>query len=129
MKGKRILLAEDNEINREIALRMMKRAGIQVDCAGNGREAVEMAESSSPGYYAAVILDLMMPTMGGYEAAERIRSSSREDLRKIPIIAMSADICEESVNRAISCGMNSFITKPLDADKLFATLMETINTL
>ena len=127
LKGKRILLAEDNEINREIALRMMSRAGIQTDCAGNGREAVEMAEKSSPGSYAAVILDLMMPTMGGYEAAEKIRSSDREDLRKIPIIAMSADIFEESVNRAISCGMNSFITKPLDADKLFATLLETIN--
>lgn len=128
LKGKRVLLAEDNEINREIALRMMSRAGIRADCAGNGREAVEMAEGSSPGYYAAVILDLMMPTMGGYEAAERIRSSSRQDLRTIPIIAMSADIFEESVNRAISCGMNSFITKPLDADKLLATLMETINT-
>lgn len=127
LKGKRILLAEDNEINREIALRMMSRAGITADCAGNGREAVEMAEKSSPGYYAAVILDLMMPTMGGYEAAERIRSSKREDLKRIPIIAMSGDIFEESVNRAISCGMNSFITKPLDAEKLFATLIETIN--
>ena len=127
LKGKRILLAEDNEINREIALRMMSRAGITADCAGNGREAVEMAEKSSPGYYAAVILDLMMPTMGGYEAAERIRSSKREDLKRIPMIAMSGDIFEESVNRAISCGMNSFITKPLDAEKLFATLIETIN--
>ena len=127
LKGIRILLAEDNEINREIALRMMSRAGITADCAGNGREAVEMAEKSAPGSYAAVILDLMMPTMGGYEAAERIRSSKREDLRRIPIIAMSGDIFEESVNRAISCGMNSFITKPLDADKLFATLIETIN--
>ena len=88
-----------------------------------------MAEKSSPGYYAAVILDLMMPTMGGYEAAERIRSSKREDLKRIPMIAMSGDIFEESVNRAISCGMNSFITKPLDAEKLFATLIETINPL
>ncbi|MCC6093682.1 MAG: response regulator [Eubacterium sp.] len=119
-----ILFAEDNEINREIALHILKDAGYVVACAKNGKEAVSMAEQSDPGFYDAILMDLTMPVMDGYQAAQSIRSSKRDDLRRIPIIAMSADVFPSSVQRAMESGMNAFVEKPLDAGKLLHTLRD-----
>lgn len=126
LSGKRVLLAEDNEINREVAIGTLSCVGIEADCAANGREAIEKFIASSPGTYAAVILDIQMPVMGGCEAAEAIRDLPREDAEEVPIIAMSADIFEDSVERARACGMNWYITKPLEMENVFDTLLKAI---
>lgn len=124
--GKRVLLAEDNEINREVAIGTLSCVGIEADCAANGREALEKFIASEPGTYAAVLLDIQMPVMGGCEAAEAIRDLPRDDAERVPIIAMSADIFEDSVERAKACGMNFYITKPLDMESVFDTLLRAI---
>lgn len=124
--GKRVLLAEDNEINREVAIGTLSCVGIEADCAVNGREALEKFIASEPDTYAAVLLDIQMPVMGGCEAAEAIRDLPRDDAERVPIIAMSADIFEDSVERAKACGMNFYITKPLDMENVFDTLLRAI---
>ncbi|MGN0364000.1 MAG: ATP-binding protein [Bilifractor sp.] len=123
-----ILFAEDNEINREIALHILRDAGYTVECAKNGQEAVAMAEQSHPGFYDAVLMDLTMPVMDGYQAALRIRGSERTDLKQIPIVAMSADVFPSAIQRAKASGMNAFVEKPLDAEKLLTTLRDVLQS-
>lgn len=124
--GKRILLAEDNDLNREIAEELLSGIGIKAESAENGRICYEKFIASPVGYYSAVLMDLRMPVMNGYEATEAIRASGRPDAG-IPIIAMSADAFSEDVKRCLACGMNSHIAKPIDMSVVGKVLEQYIN--
>jgi signal transduction histidine kinase/DNA-binding response OmpR family regulator len=130
--GRRILLTEDVEINREIVLTLLEPTGLEIDCAENGIEAVRMF-SEAPGKYELIFMDVQMPEMDGYEATRRIRAiekelcGSHEDLfRQIPIVAMTANVFSEDIEKCLKSGMNSHLGKPLDfdevLDKLYAYL-------
>ncbi len=118
----RILLAEDNELNQEIAVALLEEAGFCVDVAGDGQIAVDMLQKSQPGYYQLVLMDVQMPMMNGYEATRLIRKFEDKKLASIPILAMTANAFEEDKREALMCGMNGHIAKPIDVEKLFATL-------
>ncbi len=120
--GTRILLTEDNEINREIALLVLEDIGFQVEEAVNGAEAVEKISHSTPGDYDLILMDIQMPVMDGYEAARRIRALSNPELAKIPIVAMTANAFKEDIQAALDAGMNAHIAKPLDITKMTGTL-------
>jgi len=123
---RRVLLVEDNELNREIAVDMLEDEGYLTDTAVNGREAVDKVKSSEPDYYSAVLMDIQMPVMNGYEAAKAIRALPDRQLAKIPIIAMTANAFEEDRRDAMNSGMNGHISKPIDTEKLFELLDEII---
>ena len=123
----RILLAEDNELNQEIATAILGDAGFTTEVAENGQIAVEMLEKSEPGYYQMILMDVQMPVMNGYEATREIRALENGGLASIPILAMTANAFEEDKQRAIQCGMNGHIAKPIDVEKLFETLEEILN--
>ena len=114
LAGQRILMAEDNEINREIAVEFLTSFGAQVDTAKDGKEAVELFERSRPGEYRFILMDIQMPVMNGYEAARTIRQSKHEDGKTILIFAMTADAFAEDIEMAKASGMNGHIAKPLD---------------
>lgn len=118
----RILLAEDVELNQEIATAILGDAGFQTEVAENGKIAVEMLEKSRPGYYQLILMDVQMPIMNGYEAAKKIRKLGNRRLSSIPIIAMTANAFEEDKQEALKCGMNGHIAKPIDIENLFSTL-------
>ena len=118
----RILLVEDNELNREIAVELLGEAGFQIETAENGRIAVEMVEGSDPGYYELVLMDVQMPIMNGYDAAMAIRNLKDERLASIPILAMTANAFEEDKQMALKCGMNGHIAKPINVEKLLETV-------
>ena len=122
----RILLAEDNELNQEIATVILEEAGFSVDVAGDGRTAVEMLKASEPGYYQIVLMDIQMPVMGGHEAAQEIRGLENEALASIPILAMTANAFEEDKRAALRSGMNGHVAKPIDIDVLMQTLDEIL---
>lgn len=124
--GGRILLAEDNNMNMEIAKRILETGSIVVDSAWNGKEAVEMFEASEPGTYMAILMDVHMPEMDGHEATRTIRASSHPEAKTIPIIAMTADAFAENVAEAHASGMDSHIAKPIDITTLFDTLKKYI---
>ncbi len=115
--GKRILLAEDNELNAEIATEILKEFGFEVEHAKDGVICVDMLQKSEPGYYDLILMDIQMPNMNGYQAAERIRKLSGE-YKNIPIIAMTANAFEEDKKHALSVGMNGHIAKPINVTKL-----------
>jgi len=117
-----ILLAEDNEINTEIAMRIFEDMGVSVDHAGNGEEAVTMFNNKPKGTYTAVFMDLQMPVMDGYHAAAEIRKTDTD----VPIIAMTADAYMEAMNKAKEAGMNDFVTKPLVSGELHRILKEIL---
>ncbi|MCM1252686.1 MAG: ATP-binding protein [Clostridium sp.] len=118
----RILLAEDVELNQEIAVAILGEAGFEPEVAGNGQIAVEMLEKSEPGYYKLILMDVQMPVMNGYEATRAIRKLQNKELASIPIIAMTANAFEEDKKEALKCGMNGHIAKPIDIQTLFDTL-------
>ena len=118
----RILLAEDVELNQEIATVILQDAGFQTEIAGNGKIAVDMLENSEPGYYQLVLMDVQMPEMNGYEATKAIRKLENKELASIPVIAMTANAFEEDKQEALKSGMNAHIAKPIDIEKLFAVL-------
>ncbi len=124
--GGRILLVEDNELNREIATEILTEAGFQVEEADNGKKAVEMLENSEPGYYKLVLMDIQMPIMDGYEATRTIRQFENKVLAEIPIVAMTANAFDEDRKKAFECGMNSHIAKPVDVEILFDTLKKIL---
>lgn len=126
--GKRILLAEDNELNREIAVELLQMQGIVVEAAENGAEAVEMFRASAPGYYTAILMDIQMPVMNGYEATSAIRSLDRADAREIPILALTANVFVSDIGQAQSCGMNDHIAKPINVERLIEVLQKWIGT-
>ncbi|WP_294147848.1 response regulator [uncultured Clostridium sp.] len=117
-RGRRLLLVEDNEINREIARTLVEEMGMTVEEAVNGREAVDRVADSPEGYYSMIFMDIQMPVMDGYEAARRIRSLGREDAKSVPIIAMTANAFEEDVRAALRAGMDAHFSKPVDYEKL-----------
>ncbi len=120
--GKRVLLVEDNELNREIAQSILEETGFQVETAPDGTDAVEMMTRAPEGYYDAILMDVQMPVMDGYEATRTIRSMAREDVKVIPIIAMTANAMEEDKEAALKNGMNAHIAKPLDIDLFMRVL-------
>ena len=118
----RILLAEDNELNQEIAQAILEEAGFTVEIAGNGQTTVEMLSKSQPGYYQLILMDVQMPVMNGYEATQVIRKLENPDLASIPILAMTANAFEEDKQEALKSGMNGHISKPIDIDDLMKAL-------
>lgn len=126
LEGLHALIAEDNELNLEIAKLMLEETGICVECAADGKEAVAKFEESEPGYYDVIFMDIMMPYMNGWDATRKIRTLQRPDADKIPIIAMSANAFAEDIINSHISGMNWHLTKPIDADKLMTALKECI---
>lgn len=121
--GRRLLVAEDNELNREIAVYLLQDAGAVVDQAADGKEAVEMFAASAPGTYDAVLMDVMMPELDGLAAARAIRGMDRSDAR-LPIIAMTANLFDEDVAACLAAGMDAYIPKPLEAGQMIKTIAE-----
>lgn len=122
LAGKRLLLVEDNELNREIAYELLRMQGFVVETAENGKQAVEKFRVSGIGEYSCILMDIQMPVMNGHEASEAIRSLSREDARKIPIIALTANAFATDLGKAHGAGMNDHIAKPIDMDRLTEVL-------
>lgn len=122
--GKKILLAEDNELNSEIAVAILSDAGFVVDTANDGDVAVEKIINAQPGQYDLILMDVQMPKMNGYEATKRIRALENPELANIPIVAMTANAFEEDRQNALNAGMNAHVAKPIDISKLFATIEE-----
>ncbi len=120
--GKNALLTEDNEINAEIAGEILESVGLSVVNAWDGKEALDILTNSEPGHFDVVLMDIQMPVMNGYDAARAIRASGREDLRKVPIIAMTADAFAEDVQKALRAGMNQHIAKPIEIRQLMDAL-------
>ena len=123
LQGRRVLLAEDNELNAEIAQEILEEVGIKVQLAINGKEAVHRFEASQPGEYAAILMDIMMPEMNGYEATRAIRALPREDAATVPIIALSANAYEEDIRKAREAGMNAHVAKPVHPDVIYRELL------
>ncbi len=121
-QGKRILLVEDNELNREIAEMILEEAGFQVDTAPDGTDAVAAMEKAEENYYDAILMDVQMPIMNGYEATRTIRRLPRKDVKDLPIIAMTANALEEDKEAALKNGMNAHVAKPLDMDIFISVL-------
>ncbi len=122
----RILLAEDNELNQEIAVAILEDAGFSIDVADNGQIAVDMLKNSDPGHYLLVLMDVQMPVMNGYEATKLIRSMEDQKLAGIPILAMTANAFEEDKQEAAKCGMNGHIAKPINIKHLLNTLEQVL---
>ena len=120
--GRRVLLAEDNELNREIVIELLSPKGVLIDSAENGEQAVEKFRASESGYYDAVLMDIQMPVMNGYEATGEIRLSKREDAKTIPVIALTANAFVADISKARNVGMNDHIAKPVDIDHLVDVL-------
>ena len=123
-KGLRILLAEDNELNREIATFILEDEGMEIVEAVDGKQAVSLFLKWPEHYFDVVLMDIMMPEMDGYEATKAIRESGRNDSRSIPIIAMTANAFDEDRKKSIEAGMNAHMAKPLDGKKLVKTIKE-----
>ena len=126
LEGRCVLLAEDIEMNAEIMMDILEMEGIDADHAENGRIALEMFENSEPGKYSAILMDIRMPEMDGLEAAAAIRALEREDAKRIPIIALTANAFDEDVKLSLQAGMNAHLSKPVDPDHLFKTMAELI---
>jgi len=124
--GKKLLLCEDNEMNREIAKAILTKKGIEVDCAFNGKNGLEMFKQSAAGEYAAILMDIRMPVMDGYETARAVRASGHPDSIMIPILAMTADAYTDDVKKAKDAGMNSHLSKPIDVDRLMSELAKYV---
>ena len=120
--GRRFLIAEDNAINAEIISELLRMWGAQIEVKGDGALAVEAFCAAAPGTYDAILMDIQMPEMDGYEAARTIRANRRPDAGTIPIIAMTANAFEQDVKAAMEAGMNAHIAKPLDVNVLYEKL-------
>ena len=117
--GRRVLLVEDNEFNREVAKEFLEMTGAAVECAGDGREALEKFTSSEPGHYALILMDVQMPVMSGYEATRAIRASDHAEAETIHILAMTANAFSEDIAAAAAAGMNGHLAKPIDVAALY----------
>ncbi len=124
--GKRVLVVEDNALNMEITITLLKDYGIITEEAHNGEEAVQCVKQSKEGYYDLILMDIMMPVMDGLEATQAIRKLDRKDCKTIPIIAMSANAFNEDVRRSLASGMNGHLSKPVNIDKLEETLSSVL---
>ena len=126
IKGKRILIAEDNELNAEIAKTVLEDAGALVTRVEDGQQAVELFKEKPAGTFDAILMDLMMPVMDGYTATREIRSLERSDSKTIPIIAMTANAFQEDAEKCIAVGMNAHLAKPLDIEKVMITICHLV---
>ncbi len=124
--GKRLLLVEDNELNMEIAQELLCEVGFTVETAQNGQIAVEMVRNSTAGYYDAILMDIQMPVMNGYQASREIRSLENKELAEIPIIALTANTFDEDKKEALSNGMNAHVAKPIDVKVLYEILRKIL---
>ena len=122
LEGLSVLLAEDNELNREIAEFVLEQAGARVTCALDGKQALDAFAGSAPGTFNLILMDIMMPNMNGYEATRAIRQLDRSDAPRIPILAMSANAFTDDVRQSREAGMNDHLAKPIDADKLIRAI-------
>ena len=125
-RGRCLLLVEDNELNREIAVEILSAYGFLVDTAENGAVAVEKVRNSTPGRYDLVLMDVQMPVMNGYEATKQIRTLDDPALSGITILAMTANVFEEDRKKALECGMNGFLSKPIVIEELIRTLQNSL---
>ena len=121
-QGRRILLVEDNEINREIAQELLGMANLEIECREDGAQALERFREMPPGYYDMILMDIQMPVMNGLDATRAIRALEREDARRIPIVAMTANAFVEDVKNSLDAGMNAHISKPLDMNQVYSTI-------
>ena len=126
LKGKKLLLVEDNELNREIALEILKEAGFVVDTAEDGAVAVQKIKQAAPGQYDLILMDIQMPNLDGYEATRQIRALPDAEKANIPIFAMTANAFEEDRQNALAAGMNGHIAKPLDVPHLLRVLADAL---
>lgn len=122
----RILLAEDNQLNREIITRLLQKRNYEVECAADGAEALAVFSESTVGYFNAVIMDIRMPVLDGLSATKEIRALDRADAKLVPIIAMSANAYDEDVKKSLDAGMNAHLSKPIEPEKLFEALSRLI---
>jgi CheY-like chemotaxis protein len=122
LQGMKVLLVEDNELNREIAQELLEDKGVLVTAAENGKIAVEIFERSEPGTFDLILMDIVMPVMNGLTAARTIRESGKADAKTIPILAMTANAYEEDIRQTQAAGMNKHISKPIEAKKLYSEL-------
>ena len=127
IKGVKLLLAEDNELNAEIAKTLLSDEGAEVTVVENGKEAVELFESSEPGTFDAILMDIMMPEMDGLTAAKTIRAMDREDAKTIPIIAMTANAFAEDAQKCFDAGMNAHLAKPIEIEKVIAAIVKFVD--
>ena len=118
LSGRRILLAEDNELNWEVARELLSDLGVELDWAEDGQMCLDQFQKSPEGYYDAILMDIRMPHMGGYEATKAIRGLNHPDALSVPIIAMSADTFSDDIQHCFACGMNAHIAKPIDVMEL-----------
>ena len=128
LKGKRILVAEDVQVNAEIMKMLLTMEGMESESADNGKIAVQKFEESEPGYFDAVLMDMRMPEMDGLEATRIIRALDREDAKTIPIVALTANAFDEDVQRSIQAGLNAHLSKPVEPELLYETLRKLIRT-
>jgi signal transduction histidine kinase/CheY-like chemotaxis protein len=126
LSGRRILLCEDNALNREIAIALLKDKGMEVDTAENGEVGVRKFTDSAPGTYDAILMDIRMPVMDGIEAAKKIRLSDRNDAKSVPVIAMTADAFNDDIQKCTDAGMNAHLAKPVDPEHLYQVLGSAI---
>ncbi len=125
-EGKEILLVEDNELNQEIAVEILRQSGFMIEVAGDGAVAVEKLREAAPGRYDLVLMDIQMPIMDGYEAARQIRAMDKPGVADIPIIAMTANAFEEDRKAALEAGMDGHIPKPINVPELISLLAEIL---
>ena len=118
LAGSRILLVEDNPLNREIEEELLKLTGARVETASGGKEGLDRYLGSEPGSYDVILMDIRMPGMNGYDTARQLRASGRPDALTIPVIAMTADVFAEDIQAALEAGMNDHLAKPVDMDRL-----------
>ena len=126
LTGRRVLLAEDMEVNAQIMMEVLKMRGLEAELALNGREALEMFRGHPEDYYDAILMDVRMPEMDGLEATEAIRKLERPDAKQIPIIALTANAFDEDVQRSLQAGMNAHLSKPIQPEVLYKTLEELL---
>ena len=126
LNGRRILLAEDMQVNAEIMMMILKSRNMEAELAENGKIALEMFEKNPEHYYDAILMDMRMPEMDGLEATRRIRALDREDAKEIPIIALTANAFDEDVQRSLQAGLNAHLSKPVRPESLFETLESLI---
>lgn len=125
-KGKRLLVAEDNKLNMEIAVTLLEMEGFQLETVQNGKAALELYLKKEPYYFDAILMDIQMPIMNGLEATKAIRLSQKKDARTIPIIAMTANAFDEDARESIQYGMNGHLSKPFTMDRLLEVLSECL---
>lgn len=126
MTGRRLLLVEDNQVNLRIEKRLLSRAGYTVETAENGQIAVDRVSLSEPGYYDAILMDIQMPVMDGYEAARAIRALENRERSGIPIVALTANAFQEDLEAAKQAGMDAHVAKPVDVKKLLSALRSVL---